>query len=258
MADSLRLASYNVLADAYVRPERYPRTPNLVLAWQTRKDALPARMLGLDADVLCLQEVEADAFAFWDARLGEQGYRGVYAQKRAGKPDGCAMFFRPAVPAYATDRPVYYTDGSGHLALIVTFAWAGGLLHVANTHLKWDPDSRPTAQHAGWRQMDELISTQIAPSNDGSAWVVCGDFNAPPESPVVALLRAQGLIDAYHSRPQDTCNPNGRAKRIDFIFHTANLTSQPVAIPAIDDHTPLPSETEPSDHLPITVRFQSG
>ena len=248
------VASYNVLADAYARPERSPRTSTAVLAWPARRDALATRMLDLDADVLCLQEVEAEAFAFWAERLGAHGYQGVYAQKRGGKPDGCATFFRPAALTLARADALFYADGSGHLAQLLTFGWAGATLHIANTHLKWAPDHTPAEQHSGWRQCKELIDRRIANRAPGHVWVVCGDFNAPPDSSLVGLLRAH-TRDAHADRPQPTCNPNGRAKRIDYIFHAVTVTAQPGPLPVVDDLTPLPSETEPSDHLPITARL---
>ncbi len=255
MSDSLVIASYNVLADAYARPEWSPRTPPRLLAWDSRKEALAARMLTLNADVLCLQEVEADAFAFWAERLRAHGYDGVYAQKGAAKPDGCATFFRLAALTFVRDRAFLYGDNSGHLAHLTTFDWGQIPLRVANTHLQWSPSGTPTEQHAGFRQMQALMETHLLPLAPEDVWVVCGDFNALPESPVLGLLSAQGLVDASQAAPQPTCVSNGCAKRIDFIFHTPNLASEPGHLPVIDDQTPLPSETEPSDHLPLTARL---
>lgn len=255
MSHSLVIASYNVLADAYTRPERTPRTPPDLLAWDARQEALAARMIGLNADILCLQEVAAGAFAFWAERLRTHGYDGVYAQKGAAKPDGCATFFRLAALTFERDQAFLYADNSGHIAHLTTFGWGPTTLRIANTHLQWSPAHTPPEQHAGFRQMQALIETHLLPLSPDDVWVVCGDFNASPESPVLELLKAQGFVDAYQASPQPTCNPNGRAKRIDFIFHTPNLASQPGAPPPIDNLTPLPSLTEPSDHLPITARI---
>ena len=64
-------------------------------------------------------------------------------------------------------------------------------------------------------------------------------------------MTANGFIDAYAAVPQPTANSECRAKRIDYIFHTPAFDSEPTPLPEIDNETPLPSETEPSDHLPI-------
>jgi hypothetical protein len=73
----------------------------------------------------------------------------------------------------------------------------------------------------------------------------------------VRLLEHAGFVDAYRARPDlNTCNPNRRAKRIDYLFHTPSLRSRPRDLPAITDRTPLPSEQQPSDHLAVGASFE--
>ena len=95
MSRSFRIASYNILADSYVNPQWYPNVDPEVLRWDRRKFALAERVLRLDADIICLQEVETDAYSLIEQSLVAKGYDGVYAKKGCDKPDGCAMFFRP-------------------------------------------------------------------------------------------------------------------------------------------------------------------
>ena len=52
----LAVASYNVLADAYVHPERYPGVPLVALDFMSREPLLLRRVAALGADVICLQE----------------------------------------------------------------------------------------------------------------------------------------------------------------------------------------------------------
>ena len=94
MARSFLIASYNVLADSYVKPQWYPNVDPEVLRWDRRKIALAERVARLDVDIVCLQEVEADAYSLLESSLGAKGYNGVYAKKGGDKPDGCAIFFR--------------------------------------------------------------------------------------------------------------------------------------------------------------------
>jgi mRNA deadenylase 3'-5' endonuclease subunit Ccr4 len=54
----MKVATYNVLATAYIEPTRYPLTPPEWLDATTRLPALTAHLIRLDADILCLQEVE--------------------------------------------------------------------------------------------------------------------------------------------------------------------------------------------------------
>lgn len=254
MADLLRLASWNILANCYVREEWYRRCDPEALKWSQRRELLLRKLTELDADILCLQEVELEAFDFLEERLRKLGYRGLHGKKGQGKPDGCATFFKENGPALKSSQVFHYDDrekggrSSGHLALISSFDVGAGTLRVANTHLKWD--DRPREQHIGYRQAAELRRAQVEPDT-GAAWVICGDLNAQPGSFVVEELLLAGLGDAYGGKEQPTCNPNGKAKRIDYILHSARIGSMTSELTPIDDDTPLPSEVEPSDHLAI-------
>src|SRR5262245_9548555 len=149
MTRLFRIASYNVLADSYVRPRWYPNVDPEVLRWDRRKFALVERVARLDADVVCLQEVEADAYSLLELSLGAKGYKGVYARKGRDKPDGCAMFFRKGGLSFVSSETIYYRDGgrgapdSGHLALIISFECESGIIRVATTHLRWGQEDKP-------------------------------------------------------------------------------------------------------------------
>src|SRR5215471_7571925 len=266
MALSFSIASYNVLADSYVKPEWYPNVNPEVLRWDRRKFALAERIARLDADIVCLQEVEADAYALLEWSLGAKGYGGVYAQKGRDKPDGCATFFKQEALRLAGAETFYYRDGrngapnSGHLALIISFECEPGVIRIANTHLKWGQDNKPPEEHIGYRQIRELIDKRVKPDQNAHVWIVCGDLNAESGDPVVRELLNNGFVDAYAGHEQSTCNPNGKAKRIDYIFHKSGRASRLIAEPArlteINDLTPLPSADEPSDHLAIKAVFR--
>ncbi|MFY1825013.1 endonuclease/exonuclease/phosphatase family protein [Myxococcus fulvus] len=259
MAWELRVASYNVLADSYIRPEWFPNTPAHLFEPRRRQDALARRILSLDADVVCLQEVESPCFDALQRALSPHGYSGVLALKQQGKPDGCAVFHR--VARFVGHRAHYFQDVledgrvSGHLALVVDFEMAEDRLRVACTHLRWDRPDRPVALHQGMQQTTELLG-EVVQADPGALWVVCGDFNARPGEPLVRAFTEAGLEDAYQGQHAPTCNANGEAKAIDFIFHSRALSARPVAPPVIDDRTPLPSEQEPSDHLPLVAALR--
>jgi endonuclease/exonuclease/phosphatase family metal-dependent hydrolase len=251
-----------LLADAYIHPEWYPGTPASVLARAWRLPAVVQRVADLDADVICLQEVEPGLFQALEARLRALGCAGQYAQKGGSRPDGCATFVNDTALGLRDWRPLPYADGrgpkppSGHVALIVVLETEDRVLGIANTHLKWDPPGTPVEEHWSYRQIRQLLDEQQTFDPPCHAWVVCGDFNATPGSDVVGTLQQAGWVDAYH--PLDhlcTCNANRQAKRIDNLLHTRNLESRPVVLSAIDDQTPLPSAQEPSDHLAIAAQF---
>jgi endonuclease/exonuclease/phosphatase family metal-dependent hydrolase len=258
------IASYNLLADAYMNPAWYPRTPPEVMAPAHRWPALAERIARLGADVVCLQEVQHGSYRAIHARLTDLGYEGVFIRKGAGKPDGCATFVRTDGGGLGEVKAIHYADGrgtpdSGHLVLVVLVERERHPIAVANTHLKWHAPGAPPEQQWARRQIEEFLAARATFTPPPDAWVICGDFNVPAESDAVRLLKAAGFVDAYAAHPNAyTSNADAKVKRIDFIFHTRELAADPAPMPAIENETPLPSMAEPSDHLPVmaTLRWE--
>lgn len=247
------IASYNILADSYVRPDWFPRTPAALLEPGARTAAVADRVAELGVDVVCLQEVEPAVFAAVERRLGS-GWGSAYARKGRGKPDGCATFVSSRLP-WKRATPHHYADGTGHLALVAVVELAGVELAVANTHVRWSPPGSPEAEHHGHQQLGELLAArdQLAA---GARWVICGDFNLRPGAAPLSRLEAAGFSDAFAGRQDDfTTNSAGGAKRIDYIFYGAGLSCRGASVATIDDATPLPSESEPSDHVPVVAEL---
>jgi endonuclease/exonuclease/phosphatase family metal-dependent hydrolase len=129
---------------------------------------------------------------------------------------------------------------------------AGRTIGLANTHLKWAP---PGETH-DLDQIRELLGALSSPDRAGADWIICGDFNAKPDSAVLAALETAGYRASHSSEAQGyTCNPNGVAKTIDYLCHPAALRSSPLPLSRIDDLTPLPSAEQPSDHLAVVADF---
>ncbi|MBX3187489.1 MAG: endonuclease/exonuclease/phosphatase family protein [Labilithrix sp.] len=246
--NAIDVVSWNVLADSYVKPEYWPNTPPELLEPQRRRAALLDRLgtyVG-DVDVVCLQEIEPAMFAAAEARLGAP-FEGGFVKKQ-GKPDGCAIFVRRSLGAVDFAEHAY-GDGTGHVALAARFGGIG----IATTHLKWEKPEVPPEERLGRGELLELVSAWLRP---GEPWIVCGDLNADASSPVLRVAFDRGLRDAYATLPDAcTANSNAKRKRIDFILHTDHFEATPAPLPAIDDMTPLPSPTEPSDHLAIRARL---
>jgi mRNA deadenylase 3'-5' endonuclease subunit Ccr4 len=260
------LVTWNVLATAYIRPSFYPNTPSRCLDPAWRIPSLVRRARALGADVLCLQEVEVDTFEALQTGLAELHYAGVLAMKE-GKPDGCALFVRSARFELVESLRIVYADGagapaSGHVGQLAVLGVyernerEGARLAVLNTHLKWDPPGTPPESQWGLRQAREILEVLRSEPAAGHAQIVCGDLNVRPESDVVATLRAAGFSDAHGGLAEiHTCNANREPKLIDHIFSRGALRAPPRSPPRIDAATPLPSDDEPSDHLPLEARF---
>lgn len=260
---SFRVTTYNVLAAAYARERLYPRTPQHLLDATYRRSLLPPYVLRLDADILCLQEVEAETFVILERELSLAGFVAAFAAKGNGKPDGCAVLVRSERAAWMKNAHLAYHDGkadggtsSGHIAQIVSLRVEDHVLAVANTHLKWDRPGRPRDEQVGVRQIEELIAarSQLVPDADG--WIVAGDFNVTADGAPVATLQSAGFQFSHVNATAPTCVANGEARMIDYIFADRALTASPLPIPPITEEMPLPGVGEPSDHVPISAMFR--
>ena len=96
-----RVVSYNILAESYATMKMYPYCPVWALSWNYRKVLIMRELIGYNADVICLQEVQANHYdAYIYPMLREAGYEGLFKCKTRegttgpGKVDGCATFFR--------------------------------------------------------------------------------------------------------------------------------------------------------------------
>lgn len=242
--------TWNVLADAYIRPAYYPAVEPALLDPGARTRAIADLVDASEADVVCLQEVEPAllrALARWDVR---------HAKKR-GKADGCVIAVRRRA-LIEEIRSFAFADGapdredSGHVAMIATVSIGSARVQLATTHLRWDRPGTPPADRWTIRQTRELIDS-LDPALPA---IVCGDLNIEPGDEAYAMLLAAGLVDpcADHA---PTANPHGRAKRIDHVLHAPELHGRVMPGLAIDGDTPLPSREMPSDHLPVVVWFEA-
>src|SRR5262249_23606550 len=141
-------------------------------------------------------------------------------------------------------------------AQVLFLAHEGRPFGVVNTHLKWAPPDAVAEQQHGARQARQLVAELAEIGPRCPAWVVCGGLNADAESPVLRVFFDAGLRDAFAALPASSpCAATGRAGRTASLLHGPALTAEPLPSPEIDDATALPSESEPSDHVPIVARF---
>ena len=244
---NFRVVSWNILADAYVRRDRYPHCSDGALEPGARRSLLLRRVLDLDADIYAFQEVDPDAHEAIGAALGS-AFEGAIAL-RPRRSEGVAIFVRRTKFQIEATTSLHYRAGSGETALIARIS---GDLVVASTHLKWLPRSTAASAHAGRQQLAELLDAVPA-----GIPLLCGDFNATSDSPVLEEAYARGYeLAARSQRPWDTTNINERRRKIDYqLYRPGTLAPHPVALQRLERHTPLPSASEPSDHLPLTIDY---
>ena len=152
----------------------------------------------------------------------------------------------------------YAVPGS-HLALLAELEAENGRVCLACTQLRWQPADTPEDQYLGCSQMRELLSYRRKFAIEDARWILAWDFNATPDSSIVNIARASGLsLGCELQRPCDTVNIDGRKRKLDYLLYTASsLRATPLPLPTLTEDTPMPSDTFPSNHLPVVVRFRS-
>jgi mRNA deadenylase 3'-5' endonuclease subunit Ccr4 len=255
------LASYNVLATAYIRRAYYPRTPALILEPAWRIPVVVQRVSALDNDIICLQEVEREVLAPLRLGLGAKGYSCDFTPRGGGRPDGCATFYRSSRFELNHKRPVSCESrdsdnrGGGQIGMVTTFTDGDRSLGVINVHLTWDRPETPAPQRAGLSQAARLVEVYESVRSTADAWIVAGDLNVTPDSDLVEMLADAGFSYAHRFVDCHTCKVGAEAKTIDYVLYSPPLAAEPEASSTIGAGTVLPSADEPSDHVPIAARF---
>jgi mRNA deadenylase 3'-5' endonuclease subunit Ccr4 len=245
----VKLVTYNILAQPYVRPERYVGCSADALAAGPRRRRLLARVGGLDADLLALQEVDAPTFAALDAALP---HAGAHAPKD-GRPDGCAVFSRLPLLAHDVLHYVAHDPGYDHLAQRVVVELGSHRLVLGNTHLRWQRRDTPASSHQGLAQMTELLDW--LDGCPGDVHVVVGDLNAEPGALPLRAAESRGYRAIRPVGRVPTALINGNRRCLDHVLVRGPLDALALSPTPVDRRQPIPSTTEPSDHVPVAVRL---
>ncbi len=146
---SFKVLCYNVLAQIYATRQLYPYCAVWALAWNYRKNTLLREILSHQADIINLQEVQANHFdKFFQPQLSKAGYDGIFKRKNRetlrdnpNAIDGCAIFykrerfalmeqygieFNEAARQQTQDRKSLRRLLKGNIALVVVLEELGG------------------------------------------------------------------------------------------------------------------------------------
>ena len=255
---SFSIVSYNVLAACHILPDRYPESPPDTLASRLRYGRIGDQIFLMDADLVCLQEVDAECFALLSQRLGSFGYEGFHDLRSHSTREGCGFFAKSgALSLHGRSRcdledPPGTADASHRFAQVLDLEVAGHRFLIANTHLQWDRPDRPASVHRGVgqaRQLVEAIDRMVGEEGDA---IVCGDFNARPDSDVCRVFFEAGYLAA---RPvgaeQPTCRANGRLSEVDYVLCRGFPSALPWSRIRLHATSPMPGPDHPSDHIPV-------
>lgn len=238
-----RLVSYNLLAEIYATQQAYPYCDFWALSWGYRKTNLLRELVEAGADVLCLQEMQSDAYhQHFQPHLSEKGYDGLYKAKTRegamGKVDGCAIFWRrgkfrlsenytvefnecarravSAMPGLQPDDGHHFLmrvskDNIAQVAVLEVLQRPRGRqvqpataqLCVANTHLYSNPELPDVKL---WQCNALLQELEGFVHSRQLPLLVCGDFNSDVRSAVYELMSTQGVSPDHPDLGNDPCH----------------------------------------------------
>lgn len=233
---AMRVASYNLLADYYAdtedgRTKLFNYCPEYAIKIDYRKQLLLKEILGYNADIFCMQEVD---FKVFDGDmipfLGEQSMSGVH-NKKGTTPEGLATFFRTdrfeliehhgmnigeAVKTHPACQELFaklkvneklverLTDRSTTVQFVILRSKEipQKFIAVANTHLYFHPD----ADHIRLLQIgfsmilvqDFIVKFKArAAEHQDVSLIFCGDFNSVPECGIFKLMTEQFVPEDF-------------------------------------------------------------
>ena len=234
---SLRCASLNVLADAYLKYGNYAHVPPSLLVPGGRTLHLLRLIHDLKADVIGLQEVERPLAAALEAT----GKWQQFWSPKVSDPDGCLMLVRPniTVTDFVTHR---YNDDSDYLMQSMVI---GGVTYI-NTHLKWAPADEP--QHPGVAQVEELLGWV----GKNRPAVIFTDSNDRPGGPARACLATAGFVNICGNEP--TALIGSERAPIDLIA-VRGVHGRRIQIDLRPEN--IPNTACPSDHIPVMAYIET-
>uniref|UniRef100_A0A8C1RP64 Protein angel homolog 1-like n=1 Tax=Cyprinus carpio TaxID=7962 RepID=A0A8C1RP64_CYPCA len=210
------IMSYNILAQDLLEanPQLYTHCPEEVLVWDQRLRTILKELQIWEPDIICLQEVQEDHFLeqIYPV-LTEIGYTCIYKQRTGTKTDGCVVCYRSnrftqlSVNLLEFRRPdceLLDRDNVGIVLLLQPTAGqneAYSPICVANTHLLFNPrrgDVKLAQLAIVFAEIDIMIK-KCSSEGRRCEVVLCGDFNAVPNSPLWNFITTGQLY--YHGLP---------------------------------------------------------
>ncbi|KAL6985557.1 Carbon catabolite repressor protein 4 4 [Sarracenia purpurea var. burkii] len=77
--------------------------------WKNRSQAILTLLKGLEADFLCLQEVD-EYDSFYKGNMENHGYASIYIQRSGKKLDGCGIFYKHENAELVLEEKIEYND----------------------------------------------------------------------------------------------------------------------------------------------------
>jgi mRNA deadenylase 3'-5' endonuclease subunit Ccr4 len=220
----LRVASWNLLAQDYVKEYKYPWTKDTpgCLEWDYRKQKIAERLLDEEMkppDVVCIQEAQIDLFSDLLSSLSPI-FDGVIQNTTSEHNVGTAVLIRNSCPVKIKRME------SRSRALIVTLEdkqQNDNILYLCSVHLDADKSHDPKKRQKNQDQRECQLKSLLKRINfqckldeqqiKESSVLIAGDFNMLRENPLHSILMEGTLSPSAHVPLQDAYMEAERNKR---------------------------------------------
>ncbi|NP_001090474.1 angel homolog 2 L homeolog [Xenopus laevis] len=194
--------SYNILSQDLLEDNShlYGHCRRPLLSWSFRLPNILKELEDMNADILCLQEVQENHYQTQiKPSLESLGYHCEYKTRTGNKPDGCAICFKSNKFSLVSATPVEYyrpnmallnRDNIGLVLLLQPkFQRAAPVICVANTHLLYNPKRGDIKLTQLAMLLAEIARVAFTKDTGFCPIVLCGDLNSVPGSPLHSFIR---------------------------------------------------------------------
>ncbi|XP_006341628.1 carbon catabolite repressor protein 4 homolog 3-like isoform X3 [Solanum tuberosum] len=210
------VVSYNILGDKNVsnHGDLYRNVLPTYLDWDHRRRVICEELLGLNPDIICLQEVDK----YYDLLniLEKAGYLGSYKRRTGGSVDGCAMFWKVDKFQLLEGESVEFRqhglrDNVAQLSVFEMREAKSRRLVVGNIHVLYNPN-RGDVKLGQIRFLSSRAHI-LSEKWDHVPIVLAGDYNSTPQSPIYKFLSSSEQLNLMlHNRKelsgQRRCHPS--------------------------------------------------
>ncbi|KAK2712533.1 hypothetical protein QYM36_011279, partial [Artemia franciscana] len=159
-----------------------------------------------NADIVCLQEVDADYYYnTYLSYFQSKGYDGVFKQKTQEKIDGCATFFKKckfslkenhSLEMLKNGIDLLNRDNIALISILTPFKNPDKQICIVNTHLLYNRKREDVRLAQLQVLLAEINRVACKITNDPPV-ILCGDLNFTPSSRLYSFL-SQGRLKYEH------------------------------------------------------------
>jgi mRNA deadenylase 3'-5' endonuclease subunit Ccr4 len=256
------LCTWNTLAKSLCDDDSFPYVDHVnSLDWSHRQALIEKTLTEMNADIVCLQEVDQDIYDEFILEFSRKnGYLPSFNKKPHNK-DGCCLLVKSKVFHVKSVLHFHYGEFTkektpNQVAIIAKLIHKATQkpLCVSTTHLK---------AKEGFEEMRAFEMDALLKETAYEAWptrIIAGDLNDVVTSPVCDLLRKAQMKSAYPSGVWTTFKKRATGevcREIDYVWYSSGVI--PIEILEIPNkdvfRSRLPCYEFPSDHLNLMVKF---